>query len=293
LALRENENSGNSDSYIIALDILEKVAFKQGEFEQSHKYLSEKSMAEKRVFDLNQSKQMAFMTVKHANLAKGLEIEQLNKQKKVLELENKLVAETSRKQQYLVVLVLTGLVLLGFWTLRIKRRHDYFKSVSEVDHLTKVFTRKAFEEQLVRITEVAKENNGQVNLAILDLDYFKDVNDKYGHLVGDWVLRNIITACEDVIDQDTLIARLGGEEFAIVTPGISLQSTLLLLDKMRIAIENLDCGPTGYDFNVTASFGVTNSLVSGFDKPTLLNHADVALFRAKKNGRNQVVVYSE
>ncbi len=160
-----------------------------------------------------------------------------------------------------------------------------------MDHLTKVFTRKAFEEQLEIMIKASKVKLKPINLAILDLDHFKEVNDKFGHLVGDWVLQNVIIACENVIDQDTLIARLGGEEFAIVTPDISMQKTKLLLEKMRLAIEKLDCSPTGHNFNVTASFGVTSSLISGLEQPILLTHADVALFEAKNNGRNQIVEF--
>ncbi len=290
-AINQNSSIGDSEQLLLALNVLTGINFENGNYQLSYDYLSQKTKVEKNLYESRLAKQVTFFQVKHNTLAQKLEIERLNQSNQFLQLEKKLAVETSKKQWYLVALVLTGLVLLGLWTYRIKRRHDYFRSVSEVDHLTKVFTRKAFEEQLAQLIKNSKERLKPINMAILDLDHFKEVNDKYGHLVGDWVLQNVILVCEEVIDQDTLIARLGGEEFAIVTPDISMQKTKALLEKMRLAIENLDCSPAGHNFNVTASFGVTSSLISGLEQAILLTHADVALFEAKNNGRNQVVEY--
>jgi len=185
------------------------------------------------------------------------------------------------------------LMLLIVWTFKIKRRHDYFKHVSEIDHLTQVFTRKAFEEKTAEMLKACESKQKPLNVAIMDLDLFKNVNDQYGHLVGDWVLRQVILCCEEVIDQDILLARLGGEEFGLVSPGISELEMVALLEKMRAAIAQMDCSGSGAEFNITASFGLSSALSSGYHLPVLLTHADLALFEAKNRGRNQIVVYSQ
>ena len=233
------------------------------------------------------------MSIKHDNLAKQLEIEQLNQSNQLLFLENELAEESTKKQQLMILLIISLLVLLALWTYKIKRRHDYFKQVAEIDHLTQVFTRKAFEDKIKLMLEKCAAKNQAVNLGIMDLDHFKSVNDRYGHLVGDWVLKQVILTCEEVADQDILVARLGGEEFCFVSPSISQLEMKQLMERMRISIEQMDCSGSGSDFNITASFGISSSLNSGYQVSMLLTHADVALFVAKNKGRNKVLVFDE
>jgi diguanylate cyclase (GGDEF)-like protein len=236
---------------------------------------------------------VAYYRVKHANLAQELQIEQLNQNNKLLALENQLAEETTKRQQLMMLLIASLLLLLGVWAYKIKKRHDYFKEVAEIDHLTQVFTRKAFEEKVRGMLEVAAENQSPVNLAIMDLDHFKNVNDQYGHLVGDWVLKQVVLTCEEVADEDILVARLGGEEFCLVSPGISQLQMMRLMEKMRAAIEAMDSSDSGAIFDITASFGVTTTALSGYRVSMLLTHADLALFEAKNKGRNEVVAYDE
>ncbi len=191
----------------------------------------------------------------------------------------------------MMLLVVIILFLLGVWTYKIKRKHDYFKGVADIDHLTKVFTRKAFEEKVHSMLVKCEAENKPVNLAIMDLDHFKTVNDRFGHLVGDWVLKQVVLTCEEVADQDILVARLGGEEFCIVSPYIAQSAMVQLMEKMRQAIESMDCSDSGATFNITASFGISSSVTSGYQLPSLLSHADLALFQAKNGGRNKVVTY--
>lgn len=289
-----NESIGDSEPFIIALNVLEEVSILKHDYAKSYEYLSIRSDTEKKIFDLNQSKQIAFMTVKHANLAKTFEIEQLNQNKLLLELENKLADKKASNQTLLLVLIISLMTLLTLWSYRIKKKHDYFKDVSEIDHLTKVNTRKAFDEQMKSLLGQAKKQNKPVHLAIMDLDYFKMVNDLHGHLVGDWVLKNIVYACKQLAEEGMMIARLGGEEFCIVYMGVDQVVMNMKLEDMRSAVEQLDCSVSGAEsLQVTASFGVCSSLHSGYHLPTLLKHADVALFEAKKMGKNQVVQCTE
>lgn len=292
-SIEGSTRSGNTSQVVDSLKILQQEAVSNEDYEQAFQLSNQINQVENEIFTESKSKQMAYMTVKHNNLAKQVEIQQLKQNNILLSLENQLSIESTQKQQLKMLLIVSLLVILGIWSFKIKRKHDYFKQVSEIDHLTKVFTRKAFEERLAQLMIICQKQSKPINLAILDLDHFKEVNDNYGHLVGDWVLRQVVIECEEDSDQDVLFARLGGEEFAIVTPYISLQKTVSMLEKMRLSIANLDCSSTGHQFNVTASFGVTSSLLSGLNQKRLLTHADVALFEAKNKGRNQVVVFDE
>lgn len=293
LALQINTTIGDSDQYIIAMNVLEQEAYKVKNFTEAYEYLKQKSEAEKRIFNKDQSKQMAFMTVKHANLAKGLEIEQLNKQNQVLELEQKLDKQKTNNQRLWIMFISTVLVFLMLWSFRMKKRHDYFKDVSEIDHLTKVLTRKAFEEQVNSVLTKTRSKNLPIHLAIMDLDFFKAVNDNHGHLIGDWVLKHVIYTCKEFIEEGMLMGRLGGEEFGLVMHGVSQSQVLEKIESMRSAIEKMDTTSSGVSLEITASFGVSTASKSGYTLPMLLTHADLALFAAKDKGRNQTVVYAD
>ncbi len=292
-SLAMNESIGDSDQYIIALNVLENEALKVQQYDKSYEFLHLKSEAEKRIFNQNKAKEMAFMTVKHANLAKVFEIEQLNKQNSILALEKQLAKQEANNQKLVILLILTILVFLTLLLLRMKKRYNYFKGVSEIDHLTKVLTRKAFEDQMEVLMHKARNKNHPIHVAIMDLDHFKQVNDSHGHLIGDWVLKNVIYACKEKMEDTMLIARLGGEEFCIVKLGSALSDMFEKVEDMRVAIETLDCSESGADFKVTASFGIASSTHSGHSLHMLLTHADLALFEAKKRGRNQVIRFDQ
>jgi len=290
-AIRANTTIGHSEQLVLALDVLVTASNRQGFHQQAYEYLTEKTAVERQLYENKLDTSVAYYRVKHANLAQELEIERLNQSNELLSLENQLAAETTKRQQLMMLLILTLLLFLGAWSWKIKKKHDYFKEVAEIDHLTQVFTRKAFEERMRDLLDQHSAAHQTVNLAIMDLDHFKYVNDEHGHLVGDWVLKQAILTCEAAADEDILIARLGGEEFAIVSPGIEPHQMLELMNKMRVAIELMDCTDSGSELTVTASFGVSHSGLSGYNISMLLTHADLALFEAKNKGRNRVVSY--
>lgn len=290
-AIRANTTIGHSEQLVLALDVLVSASNRQELHQQAYEYLTEKTAVERQLYENKLDTSVAYYRVKHANLAQELEIERLNQSNKLLALENQLAAETTKRQQLMMLLIVTLLLFLGAWSWKIKKKHDYFKEVAEIDHLTQVFTRKAFEERMRDLLDQHSAVHQPVNLAIMDLDHFKYVNDEHGHLVGDWVLKQAILTCEAAADEDILISRLGGEEFAIVSPGIEPHQMLELMNKMRVAIELMDCTDSGAELTVTASFGVSHSGLSGYNISMLLTHADLALFEAKNKGRNRVVSY--
>jgi len=291
--LKLNTTLGNTEHLIIALEVLENIYKDEGDFSKTYQYLDQRNAAEMAIYDESQAKQMAFMTVKHANLAKGFELEQLNRQNTMLALEKQLASQETSNQRLVILLILTLLGLLMLWMMKIKKRHDYFKDVSEIDHLTKVLTRKAFEEQVFVLLEQAHEQGQEVHVSIMDLDHFKSVNDNHGHLVGDWVLKNVVYACKDLMEENMLFARLGGEEFCVVMAGVSAGQMAEKLEAMRLTIEQLDCSESGAELKVSASFGVTSTRFSGYKLAMLLTHADIALFEAKNKGRNQIKCYDQ
>jgi diguanylate cyclase (GGDEF)-like protein len=138
------------------------------------------------------------------------------------------------------------------------------------------------------------EKKGEIiSYAIFDLDHFKKINDQYGHVTGDWVIKNVIVECQKVRNDNEKITygRLGGEEFAIIIRDSSLEEMIEFAEACRQRIEQIDSSDSGYDIPIKASFGVTTTEKSGFIHTDLMRDADKALYHAKNNGRNQVIVF--
>ena len=157
------------------------------------------------------------------------------------------------------------------------------KKQSQTDALTQIFNRGYFNVQLARETSRSSRYKNPLSVVLLDIDYFKIINDTFGHLAGDTVLQEIAHLIQDNIRQSDFLARWGGEEFAVLAPGVELGQALKLAEKLRILVEKHDFS---IDRQVTCSFGVS-SYMSGEDEDEFLLRADTALYQAKQTGRNK------
>lgn len=159
---------------------------------------------------------------------------------------------------------------------------------SQEDPLTGVANRRAFQRRLAAEIEVALAIGQPLTLAIADLDHFKVVNDRYGHVVGDQTLRECAALMRRFCNGTELLARIGGEEFAILLPGRGREAAAEFCELVRQALEAHDWQSVSSDLRVTVSIGV--SQWDGSTEPVeLLRAADTQLYQAKKMGRNRVV----
>jgi diguanylate cyclase (GGDEF)-like protein len=155
------------------------------------------------------------------------------------------------------------------------------------DSLTGFFNRRHFcallDEELEKTVESAP-----LSLLMLDLDHFKMINDRYGHLVGDHVLGNVARIIRERTPSGIPIGRLGGEEFAVALPGQDLKAASALAEVLRGAIEERPIETHDQQFTVTVSIGVAQADVQTSTRGKLLTSADQRLYRAKLDGRNRV-----
>lgn len=163
------------------------------------------------------------------------------------------------------------------------------KILSNIDKLTGVSTRKYFEQEYGRIFNEAKRNQGDFAVLILDIDNFKDINDKYGHRKGDEVLEKIGGVLGSSVRSTDLVARYGGEEFIIVLKNIPENKAVEIGEKIRLDIANLKI-PNSED-NITISIGIAIFPKHGQFKEELIEKADQALYSAKKKGKNKVILW--
>ena len=163
-------------------------------------------------------------------------------------------------------------------------KSEYEKSSKE-DPLTGCLNRAGFSSILLREQENLSKNGCPVSFVILDIDHFKDVNDTYGHSVGDEVLVNLTRLIRDKIRNTDALVRWGGEEFVILCSDTPIQNAQFLAEKLRVAI---DGAVLIKQQQVTCSFGIAE-MIPGEDPKKLFERADKALYSAKEGGRNRVV----
>ncbi len=159
------------------------------------------------------------------------------------------------------------------------------------DGLTGTFNRKHLEERIDSEIAYALRHQTELSLVILDVDHFKRVNDTYGHLAGDAVLKSTAAVLARGVRAEDVLARYGGEEFVIVARGIGVGAAAVLADRLRMAIGQTDVPFGNQAIRVTVSAGVASlrCCVGKHDKGTLLGLADARLYKAKQGGRNRVV----
>jgi diguanylate cyclase (GGDEF)-like protein len=187
--------------------------------------------------------------------------------------------------------------------LRIKSLQDQLRAakaqlerLSITDGLTSLYNRRHFEERLHEEFRRAQRYADPVSLVMLDLDHFKDVNDRYGHPFGDRVLRETAELLRSSIRDLDMCARYGGEEFAIVLPKTHLQGALAVAERIFRAVRAktyaADAGGGRAEVKVTASLGIAFYPSKDVTSPEqLVKLADEALYRAKREGRDTVCIF--
>jgi len=169
-----------------------------------------------------------------------------------------------------------------------RANQDELERLANFDSLTGLHNRRAILHRLDEHIKQVRRYEGELSLIMLDIDYFKKVNDQYGHLIGDEVLENVAVLMQQNVRNTDSVGRYGGEEFIIVLSETDLSSALIVAERLRNAIEAAEMRDSeGNMFGITVSQGVS-SYKPGEDKQSLISRADDALYRAKQNGRNRV-----
>lgn len=233
----------------------------------------------------------AFQEVASETREKAQTIELLNRENQVLQLRDQVSEQTRRNNQLLVALLAVLLGAIGFWAWRTKRAQVKFRRLAETDALTGVANRMDFNRRSEEALVYCRRENEEVALVMFDLDEFKAINDRFGHPVGDWVLKEVAKVCTAICRKNDRFGRLGGEEFAFLLVGCDLPSAVALAQACRKRIAAIDTAGTGHAFSITASFGVAGTRACGYDFLTLLSRADDALYEAKRRGRDRVCTH--
>ena len=203
--------------------------------------------------------------------------------------------------QLLLLLLVAGSLFLAIrWRLSSLRRSELrlrklvaeqtseLQLLARQDALTGLANRRAFDEALQHEYQRSQRYQTTLCLALLDVDHFKRVNDQLSHAVGDEVLKRVAAVLQQQSRSIDLLARWGGEEFAMLLPDTSLQDAAEVCERLRQKIEKMDLSDIASDLRITISIGLTSN--HKLDLSQLLLNADHALYQAKREGRNKLIL---
>jgi len=282
-----------NEQLVTAYRVLYDIAKQQGDFKAALDFHEQYAAADKAYLDDVSAQHLAYQKVNHENIANKLEVDALNKQNHVLQLERELSSKAVETSRLYIVLLTMTLLFIALWAYRTKRSQLHFQTLSRLDGLTGICNRPHFIAQAEKALEGSRRGGEQLCMILCDLDHFKQINDRYGHATGDFVLKRTVSACSDHLGRSDIFGRFGGEEFAILLPRCGPEEARHRAEQLRAAITGITAYQSGsFRATVSASFGVATTSASGHELGTLLAHADAALYEAKRAGRNRVVVYS-
>jgi len=167
------------------------------------------------------------------------------------------------------------------------RHFERVRQLAYVDGVTGIFNRRYFELRIGEEIARSSRHNLGFSLIMMDIDHFKQLNDEFGHLLGDEVLRQVSGILGQQLRKSDVLSRYGGEEFAIITPETAMESAQAVADKLRQVVESWHF--PGVARRVTISAGVAEFPTQGATRDELVKSADEALYAAKQSGRNRVV----
>ena len=158
-----------------------------------------------------------------------------------------------------------------------------------IDMLTGMLNRRRWAEQAERELRRARHMHGPLSVLLLDVDNFKQINDRYGHGTGDEVLKAVASVCSNTLRPGDSVARWGGEEFVALLPGTSDDGALLAAERVRAAVAANRVANGDQSLQVTASIGVADARDANYDLQAVVHLADQAMYLAKQSGKNRAL----
>jgi diguanylate cyclase (GGDEF)-like protein len=180
-------------------------------------------------------------------------------------------------------------------TKELEVKNKILANLANMDSLTEIYNNRYFQNALENETDRAIRNTAQLSLLLIGIDHFKKFNDTYGHLVGDFILKEFSKLLKENIRKYDTLARYEGEKFTVILPNTNAAEALAVAEKLRGTVDNTIFKDNQEEYHITASFGVSSvrpGTIDNFEKNDFISQADEALHNAKAEGRNQATIYA-
>jgi diguanylate cyclase len=182
-----------------------------------------------------------------------------------------------------------GVISYG-WSRDLALQRNELEKISRTDELSKLNNRQFWEASAYTEYERHRRSDSPLSLMLIDIDHFNELNEKYGQVAGDQIIRDLAELISESIREADIVCRYGGEKFAMLLPDTDLKGAMLFAERLRISVQTLLVKP--YDISCTVSLGVATAGGDVQKYQQLVEHADLALVQAKSSGRNIVAEYN-
>jgi diguanylate cyclase len=219
-----------------------------------------------------------------SHIEKTIELDEIK------EIRKRITQETSSMRNVVAKKQEKDAIIIDSLTSKVKSMKVELASAKEevmIDGLTQIYNRKAFDKKISDFFKKKSKRKSQFTLVMIDIDYFKKVNDEYGHTIGDEILKKVARTIKDTFRLNDFVARFGGEEFSVLIDRIDNHYIMEVCERLRIAIEAINFTVRSERIPTSASIGIAFSKQT--DTPnTLISRSDKALYLAKESGRNTI-----
>lgn len=258
---------------LISYEWLHKAYFQLNDYKNAYIYIEKYLYLQNKMLSKDKEENLLKMRIKY-------EVNQKNKEIKILQKNYDKAIKQKKELQYIID-------IMG------KQNEDLLEIATE-DSLTGAYNRKYFILKLEEEFSIAEEYNRDLACLIFDIDKFKLINDSYGHLAGDMVMKHIVKICNDNIEIDDIIGRFGGDEFVIILIGKKADHAKMLAEKIIELLRKTSVIVNDSVIYTSISIGITDNKI-GYPKngEDMIRIADKALYKAKENGRDQYCIACE
>ncbi|GAA5217907.1 GGDEF domain-containing protein [Corallincola platygyrae] len=273
-----------ADALLLAAELEEK----KGNHAAVAKYYKEHRMVSRRIMDDSKAQRLAFLQTQFETNEKNQQLAMLEKEQQLAQLRQ----EANTRRMWIlggVLAVSIGICFaLFFMMTRYKSHSHQFRYLASVDGLTEIYNRRHAMEIAEQLFASHQQRGAPFSVIMADIDWFKQVNDNYGHAAGDRILKEVANQLRASIRQNDILARTGGEEFTLFLPGASKQQAQAVVDRCRLSM--VPVHEQGKMLSVTLSYGVavTEKADESLTVELLMDRADKALYAAKRAGRDRV-----
>ncbi len=265
------------------------IASKQGKFKEAYQYQVQAHAIGVQLLDEKKVKENAYQMVKFDSAEKTRELNKLVQDHEMIA-KQRSILNNEKSASFMFSTVLAGTVaLLALLLYTAWNQRNQFRKQAQVDSLTGLFNRGAGIDKAENEFIKTLASGGTFSVVVIDLDWFKKINDSFGHATGDWALKKVADTINEYKRSTDIACRLGGEEFAIFMPNTDKMLANEVAENVCQAFANINTRYSGHQFTITASIGVSDKAEEDLSLDPIINRADTALYQAKSNGRNRVV----